>query len=177
MSRVGAPLRLGSTGGMNAGGARVRRPGAATAAAVAALTASLACAGAGGPIGGSDPAAAIEARSGVRMGVDLYESGEFAMAARRFADAANAAYRAADGSLEGRATAAECVAWLRARELAALAECSHRLERLQRRTRRSDPGVNTLIAVGAVAGERPLPRLRIPNGVRPLIVDASKESL
>ncbi len=98
------------------------------------------------------------------------------LAARRFADAAKQAAPVNARELERRATSAECVSWLRARELNALTECAGRLERLQRRARRADPGVNTLVAVGALAGGRPLPRLRIPNGVRPLLVAAGKEA-
>jgi hypothetical protein len=177
MHRVGAPLRRESTGGRKAGGGRARRRRAAAAAAVAALTGLAACAGPGGPGGLRDPAAWRAASSAVHAGVDLYEAGDTVLAARRFAEAAEGAHRAGDWSLERRATAAECMAWLQARELASLDGCSRRLEGLQRRARRTDPGVNTLIAVGAVAGARPMPRLRIPIAVRPFVAAANRESL
>ena len=39
----------------------------------------------------------------------------------------------------------------------------------------ADPGVNTLIALGAIAGQRPVPPLRIPRDVQPLLRAASRE--
>ena len=62
------------------------------------------------------------------------------------------------------------------RRLAELARCSERLEPLQRRARRSDLGVNTLIAFGAIAGQRPLPPFKIPNAVRPLVRASAAEN-
>ena len=41
---------------------------------------------------------------------------------------------------------------------------------------RSDGGVNTLIAMGAIAGGRPLPALRVPHSVRPLLASPEKEN-
>ena len=71
---------------------------------------------------------------------------------------------------------AACTAWLRARELAELADCTSQLEYLQRHSRRSDPGVNTLIAMGAIAGGRPLPPFRVPNAIQPLLQQAAQEA-
>jgi hypothetical protein len=179
VGKVGQPLRLISTGGRNADGAPLRRHGAATAAAVAALFAAVgALAGcAGVPTAVRRPAAIeAQARANVAAGLDLYESGEFVLAARRFRAASNQASTVGKRELEKKAVTGECTAWLRARRLGELAECSERLERLQRRERRSEPGVNTLIALGAIAGQRPAPALRIPNTVEPLFRQAAKES-
>ena len=56
-----------------------------------------------------------------------------------------------------------------------LAACSERLETLQRKGRRSDPALNTLLAMGAVAGGRPLPPFRVPSAVHPIIRATAKE--
>jgi hypothetical protein len=112
----------------------------------------------------------------VAAGLDLYEAGEFTLAAERFHAAAGQARSARARTLEKKARTAECTAWLRARSLSDLAECTAQLERLQRRERRSEPGVNTLLALGAIAGQRPLPRLRVPNAVQPLVQAAAVES-
>jgi hypothetical protein len=71
--------------------------------------------------------------------------------------------------MERKATTAECTAWLRARRLEDLDACAMRLEALQRRERRSDPGLNTLLAIGAIAGDRPLPPFRVPTAVHPIV--------
>ena len=87
MIGVGQPLRRNSTGGRRTNGAGLRRHGAATVVAVAALTALLAaiagCETVREPGHGSGPAAA-RARADVRAGLDLYESAEYTLAARRF---------------------------------------------------------------------------------------------
>ena len=156
-------------------GARWR--GAATIGGVAALFSALGCALP--PQMGSDPGAHARAaalRSALDAGLDLYGSGEFVLAARRFAYAADQAERLGDREIERRAVAGECTAWLRARKLAELSACSQRLEALQRRAPRADPGVNTLIALGAIAAERPLPPLRLPDAAKPLIRETVKES-
>lgn len=139
--------------------------------AVAALTALVACATAGAP----GPFPAERMRASLDAGLDLYDAGDFVLAARRFREAAARADSLEAPELGRKATAGECVAWLRARQLDELAECSQRLERRQRRARRSDPGVNTLVALGAVAGGRPLPTLRVPGSVRPLIEESARE--
>jgi hypothetical protein len=89
--------------------------------------------------------------------------------------AAGEARRAGQRELERQARAAECTAWLWARRIDRFASCTDRLEGLQRRARHSDPGVNTLIALGAIAGERPPPPLRIPRDVQPLLRAAATE--
>ena len=77
--------------------------------------------------------------------------------------------------MERKTTTAECAAWLRARRLGELAGCTERLEALQRKGRRSDPGLNTLLAMGAVAGGRPLPPFRVPSAVHPILRASAKE--
>lgn len=108
-------------------------------------------------------------RAELEAGLDLYRAGELVPAALRFREAGEIAGALRAEETLRRATAAECLAWLRARGVAELSECSLRLERLQQRTRHPDPALNTLVALGAVAGGRPLPALRVPGPVRPLI--------
>ena len=55
-------------------------------------------------------------------------------------------------------------------------EDTERLEFLQRESRHSDPGVNALIALGAVAADRPLPPLKLPHAVGPIVRAATEES-
>ncbi|MDJ0847645.1 MAG: hypothetical protein QNK04_04585 [Myxococcota bacterium] len=111
----------------------------------------------------------------VRSGRVLYESGDFVLAANRFHEAAVGARNCGDLSMERKTTSAECTAWLRARRLSEFSSCTERLETLHRRERRSDPGLNTLLAMGAVAGGRPLPPFRVPSAVHPLVRAAAKE--
>ena len=77
--------------------------------------------------------------------------------------------------MERRATQAECTSWLRARRLSDFSECTSRLETLHRREHRADPGLNTLLAMGAVAGGRPIPPFRVPAAVHPIVRAAAKE--
>jgi hypothetical protein len=177
MKTFGRPLRRISIGGRNSNGAVSSRHGAATAAAVAALIALLVGAAGCETLARPVPAAsAAQARANVRAGLGLYESAEYALAARSFHAGAVQARRAGDRVLAKKAVTAECTSWLRGRQLAELAECAQRLEQIQRRERRSEPGINTLIAFGAIAGERPLPQLRIPNTVQALVRQAAEES-
>ena len=179
MKAVGRPLRRIPSGGRIENEASLRRYWAATAAAVAALTVLL-VAGTGCETVPPKPvrttSAAAQAWANVRAGLSLYESGEYSLAAQRFNTGAVEAHAARDRVLEKKAVTAECTSWLRGRRLAELAECTNRLELLQRSERRSEPGINTLIAFGAIAGERPLPELRIPNEVQALIRQAAVES-
>ncbi len=171
MRRVDSVHRLDSFGGVGTAGARVARSAAAVRAAAALLLplSALLCAACQTASPQSRAAAAAAYRANVDSGLSLYESGEFPLAAQRFRTAAERAYVMSDRTAEKNAVAAECASWLRARNLSQLSLCSQRLEVLQRRTRRSEPGVNTLIAFGAIAGHRPLPPLRIPTAVRPLV--------
>ena len=174
-------LRPDSMGGVKAGEARRRWPGAAVVGATAALcllaTSVVGCAASrASKLSPSlRGAAAAQYDSSVELGLGRYEAGEYAIAARHFQDAAARADLLADPRREHAAATAECVAWLRARRLAELARCSERLEPLQRRARHSDLGVNTLIAFGAIAGQRPLPPLKIPSAVRPLVRASAAE--
>jgi hypothetical protein len=178
MKTVGRPLRRIPIGGRIEEGATPRRPGAATAAAVAALTAVL-VAGAGcetvAPAAPHTTSAANQARAELRAGLGLYETAEYSLAARRFHSGAVEAHAARDRALEKKAVTSECTAWLRARQLTELADCTNRLELLQRRERRSQPGINTLIAFGSIAGQRPLPELRLPTEVQSLVRQAAVE--
>jgi hypothetical protein len=121
-----------------------------------------------------DPDASRAARSSAEAALDLYEAGEYTLAAERFAQASRRAAAAGEATLQRNSVAGECLAWLHARRLPELAECSKRLERLQRGDRRPDPALNTLVALGAVAGDRALPDLRIPTSVRPLVQAAAR---
>jgi hypothetical protein len=148
-----------------------RRHGVAIAAAVATLAPLAACRTPAPP----DPAQARRVRASVDAGLNLYEAGDHVLAARRFQEAAEGAHRGGDLPMERKTTTAECAAWLRARRLEELAVCSERLEALQRKGRRSDPGLNTLLAMGAVAGGRPLPPFRVPSAVHPIVRATAKE--
>lgn len=172
MVRAGAAHRRTSDGGKKGEGARWRRPSAAAAWAAAALVPLAACQMP--PPAASNPEAARQVRENVRSGLDLYASRDFVLAARRFDEAAFGARSLGDLALERRSTTAECTAWLRARRLSELSSCTERLEALHRRERRSDPGLNTLLAMGAVAGQRPLPPLRVPSAVHPIVRNAAQ---
>ena len=171
--RAGASTLWIRSGGGGPGGARTRRPGAAIAAAVAALTALAACESAPVQRAPDRAAQAREVMREIRTGLDLYQAGDYALAAPRFRAASEGARRCRDAAMERRATAAECSAWLFARQLAELGACSARLENALRREGRSDGAASTLVALGAIAGHRPLPALRLPPDVQPLVAAAA----
>jgi len=148
------------------------RWGAAPALLVAALV-SLACQSP--PTRMPDPAEARRMKEDVRSGLVLYASGDFVLAAQRFQAAGEGARGCGDLTLERKATTAECTSWLRARRLRDVSQCTLRLESLHRRERRADPGLNTLLAMGAVAGGRPIPPFRVPTAVNPIVRAAAKE--
>lgn len=179
MISVDQVLRRLSFGGKSADGAADGRRRAAAAFAAAALFAvfggALGCEAqhAATPRGPSNAAAA---RSNLASGLGMYESADYTLAARRFEMAARQARAAGDRGLEKQAVTAECTAWLRARELSELADCTTHLEYLQRHSNSSDPGVNTLIAMGAIAGNRPLPPFRVPTSIQPLLRQAAQET-
>ena len=105
----------------------------------------------------------------LQIGLGLYDAGEYARAGERFRESGNL-FRAARVRERWRdATAAECTAWLRAQYLRQLDDCSQRLGSLLRRDRRSDPGANTLVALGAVAGGRAVAANRIPREIAPIL--------
>jgi len=173
MQRAGASTPWTRSGGSGPGSARSRRPRAAIAAAIAALTA-LACETAQRQGPPDRAAEAREVMQEIRAGLDLYLAGDHALAAPRFHAASLGARGCRDVAMERRATAAECAAWLLARKLAELGECSARLEDALRRERRSDAAANALVALGAIAGGRALPALRLPPDVQPLLSAAAK---
>jgi len=180
MERAGAPFRHQSRGGTSGDGA-VRRRGAAVAGAAAALLllallggALAACAP--GPRSASHRAELARLQEDTAAALDLYRAREYELAARRFGDASLRAQGIGAFDLQRRAVVGECMAWLRAQRMPRFAECTARLESLQRRARRSEPGVNTLVALGAIAGGRPAPPLRVPHDVQPLVEAAAKEA-
>jgi hypothetical protein len=179
MTSVGQALRRHSFGGRSADGAANRRRRVAAVLAAATLLGGF-----GGARGGATPAAVphrgpsnlAAAKSNLASGLGLYESADYTMAARRFEEAAQRARAGGDRALEKQAVTAECTAWLRARELSEFTDCTTHLEYLQRHSRSSDPGVNTLIAMGAIAGDRPLPPFRLPSAIQPLMQQAAQEA-
>jgi hypothetical protein len=173
MGRAGASSLWIRSGGGGIRGARPRRHRAATAAAVAALTALAACESTPPAPERADLARGVMRE--IRAGLDLYAAGDFALAAPRFHSASLGARGCRDVAMERRATAAECAAWLLARSLPELSECGARLEDVLRRERRSDAAASTLVALGAIAGGRALPALRIPPDVQPLLRAAAEQ--
>lgn len=164
-----AGFRRAITGGTQLVGALRRWHGVAVAGAAATL---LACAGPPAP-GAADARARLE-RS-VAAGLDLYDAREFAVAAERFHDAAREAYGLGDHALEKTALSAECTSWLRAGRMADFGACTERLADRHRRSHQPDPGVGTLLALGAIAGDRPEPPYRVPSQVAPLVRAARRE--
>ena len=155
---------------------RRRRPrGFALLFAVVAVVASgaiqIACVTPPNP----DPRNIDTAPASLRAGLALYEEHEFARAGRQFHDAVETALRNGDRDLAHRATVAECTSWLRARQLREFCSCSKTLSVSQRRTRTTDPRVNTLIAMGAIAEGKSLPSLKTPRTVRSVLRFAVEE--
>lgn len=105
----------------------------------------------------------------IRAGLDLYESGEYVLAARRFEDAASEAQGLRDVRTEKRALIAQCTSWLLARRISEFGQCTDRLEHLHRRADRAEPGIGTLLALGAIADERKSPPFRIAPEAAPLL--------
>jgi hypothetical protein len=140
------------------------------AAALAAATLS-ACAAAPPPA--SD--AALELERAISAGLELYEAREFAVAAERFGEAARLADGHGAADTARAALTAECTAWLRARLLPEFAACTDALGALHRGASRPDPGLGTLLAMGAIAGERPAPPFRVPSEVAPILDAAARE--
>jgi hypothetical protein len=177
--RTGQPtVGAGGGGGWGAGAATGGRGGGVFGPAPTLLGVF------GGALGCETPAAVphrgpsnlAAAKSNLASGLGLYESADYTMAARRFEEAAQRARAGGDRALEKQAVTAECTAWLRARELSEFTDCTTHLEYLQRHSRSSDPGVNTLIAMGAIAGDRPLPPFRLPSAIQPLMQQAAQEA-
>ncbi len=141
--------------------------------AAALATAALAACATDGTRLGARPAPEAIARA-VVAGLDLYEAGEFVVAAERFREVARDAHALGSRESERRATIAECTAWLRARALDEFDVCTRRLAHLYRRTNRAEPGIGTLLALGAIAGDREPPPFRVASDVAPLIHAAAE---
>ena len=139
-----------------------------SAAAISAL--ALACAATPDP----RPLDISAAPESLRAGLDLYAAREFERAGAHFHEAAHTAIAIGNRDLAHRVLIAECTAWVRARQLEELDACAENLIRSQRRTRTADPRVNTLIAMGAIAGGRPAPSLRVPSAVRVVLRAAAE---
>jgi hypothetical protein len=152
------------------------RPGARAAAVVLALVGLSACVAPSSRPVSPDPGLGAEARDAIGDGVRLYESGEYAMAARRFATGADLAEQLRDLPLAWRATAAECTSWVMVRDLRMFDDCSARLEAVQSRNHEASSGTNALIALGAMAGGRPQPAVNVPRAVR-TVMRPGQESL
>jgi hypothetical protein len=161
---VGAGQRSAKIGGLRSAAGRRRTLRVAIASAVATL---FACAHAPPP----GTAAAYE--EAVRAGLDLYEGGEYVIAARRFEEAAREATQLGERSGEKRALAAACTSWLRARRIGEFARCTDRLEHVHRRANRAEPGLAALLALGAIAGDRELPPFRVTPEARALIQETA----
>lgn len=110
----------------------------------------------------------------LRAGLELYEAHEFDRAGAQFRSAGHSAREIGDRDLAHRALVAECTSWLRARNMPELRICAEGLQASQRRMRSSDPRVNTLIAMAAIAGGQPLPSLRTPSAVRVVLRGAAE---
>ena len=173
MATAGDALRRTSTGGWSKNGAR-RRWGVATVPAVATLLVLVACQ-TPPPPPAPDPAEAAEVRANIDAGLSLYDAGDYVLAAQRFREAAIGARNCGSLPMERKATTAACASLLQARKLSEFGACTTTLERLHRRERRSDPGLNTLLAMGAISGDRPIPPFRVPSAVHPIVRAAAKK--
>jgi len=140
-----------------------------------ALALSLACA-APKPPPGDESARRAQLQLALETGEELYRSGEYVRAGERFRAAGDLANVLGQPTTARSATAAECTAWLLARCLPELGDCTQRLEWFVRRERSSDPGVNTLLALGAVAGRRSLPSHQMPSAVQELLRATAAEA-
>ncbi len=115
------------------------------------------------------PAAAGFVEREVEAGMGLYAGGNYLLAADRLRAAAEEAERCDQPEAAVRIRVGECTAWLRGGNLAAFRRCTRRLEALQRQLGRSEPGINTLLALGAIARGEALPPYRLPASVRRLL--------
>jgi len=164
MRAVGTELRLAVNGGTGPGGGLRYWPRVAIAAAVATL---FACAG-------PNPPGLSRMQRSLEAGLELYDTGEYTLAAARFGEASRQARTLRQPEAAKRALAASCVSWLRAGRRLRFAGCTERLEEMQRRARRAEPGIGALLALGAIAGERELPPYRVDPAVYRVIRDAAR---
>jgi len=133
-----------------------------------ALPIGLACA-TPQPPAGDEAARHAQLRIALEAGEELYRQAEYVRAAERFRSAVDVANALGRQQAARNATAAECTSWLLARCLPELGDCTRRLEWFVRRERNSDPGVNTLLALGALADGRPLPSHPVPAPVHEML--------
>ncbi len=168
MDAVGVGTRPVTDGGTQPGEGVRRWQRVAVVCAAAAL---FACTSLHGP-----PPEGARAEFARRMGAGhrLYTEAEYALAGRRFSEAAEYAHVHRQTDAEKRATVAECVCWLRSRAVSEFDECTIRLDVLHQRANRSERGIGTLLALGAIAGDRPPPPFRVPEDVSPVLRKAAK---
>lgn len=148
-------------------------PARAAAGGAAAALCLLAVLGAAGCVSTAPPPRSAPVgfvESEAEAGARLYRIGDYTLAARRFRAAADEAERCDEPLMESELRTGECTAWLRGGELDAFRHCTARLEALHRDLGLSEPGVNTLLALGAIARGEPLPPFRLPAAVRPLLM-------
>jgi len=144
----------------------------------AALGLALCAACASPPPAGPDRKAVLgqQLERDLRGAGELYRSHEYVRAADSFARAADLARELRLGEFARDLRAAECTSWLKARRLSEFAACGELLEAQTRAVPGSNPGVNTVAALGAVAGGRPLPPLRLPGPVQEAVRAAAQET-
>jgi hypothetical protein len=121
------------------------------------------------------PGSALRYDRAIDAGLQLYEAREYAIAAERFREASLEARALRDRDSEKDALTASCTSWLLAQRMEAFAACSDDLTQLHHKARKPDPGLGTLLAMGAIAGDRPTPPFRIPNEVAGLLRAAADE--
>ncbi len=152
------------------------RPARAAAGGAAAPLCLLAVLGAAGCVSTAPPPRGVPSgfvESEAEAGARLYRIGDYTLAARRFRAAADEAERCGEPLVESELRTGECTAWLRGGEPDAFRHCTARLEALHREIGRSEPGVNTLLALGAIARGERLPPFRLPASVRPLLISTA----
>lgn len=110
----------------------------------------------------------------LQTGVARYEAGDFEGAAEAFERAELRARTLRLTPLACEAHVSQCTSWLRAREPGELATCTQRFESFEGRKCARDPDVQTLIAMGAIAGGQPMPELRLPDEVERILWDAAR---
>lgn len=170
MRGVGAVRSRRSRGGTSAG--RLRRWQGVAVAGVAATL--FACAA---PPPRAAGGAALRFERAIEAGLQLYEAREYAIAADRFREASIEARALRDRASEKDALTASCTSWLLAQRMQEFAECSDSLTQLHHKARKPDPGLGTLLAMGAIAGDRPAPPFRIPHEVAGLLRAAADEEI
>ncbi len=171
MSESGVPNRLERT--TTAAPGHPARAAAGGAAAALCLLLALGAAGCASTAPPPRPAPAGFVESEAEAGARLYRIGDYTLAARRFRAAADEAERCGEPMMESELRVGECTAWLRGGDLNAFRHCTARLETLHREIGRSEPGVNTLLALGAIARGEALPPFRLPAAVRPLLLSTA----